>query len=113
MTDDHSDTSISRHDLHEVPKPLTDSEVTLLEKMVVRQQDTAQTGRFLTMHKRRRKKLTTRSLSTEQAPALLDDVHHGVVQVSVIIFTLVFHFLFFLYTVCRYIEICLGAIENE
>lgn len=50
--------------------------------MEARQQDTTLTGRFLTMHKRRRKKLTTRSLSTEQAPALLDDIHHGVVQVS-------------------------------
>lgn len=38
------------------------------------------TGRFLTMHKRRRKRLTTRSLS--QDPALLDDIHHGQVEVS-------------------------------
>ncbi|KAI5701050.1 hypothetical protein M8J75_005645 [Diaphorina citri] len=36
------------------------------------------TGRFLTMHKRRRKRLTTRSLS--QDPALLDDIHHGQVE---------------------------------
>lgn len=36
------------------------------------------TGRFLTMHKRRRKKLTTRSLS--QDSAILDDIHHGQVQ---------------------------------
>lgn len=35
-------------------------------------------GRFLTMHKRRRKKLTTRSLT--QDPAILDDVLHGQVQ---------------------------------
>ncbi|XP_055376743.1 uncharacterized protein LOC129608962 [Condylostylus longicornis] len=35
-------------------------------------------GRFLTMHKRRRKKLTTRSLN--QDPAILDDVLHGQVQ---------------------------------
>lgn len=35
-------------------------------------------GRFLTMHKRRRKKLTTRSLS--QDVAMLDDVLHGQVQ---------------------------------
>lgn len=32
-------------------------------------------GRFLTMHKRRRKKLQTRSLSIE--PAVLDDILHG------------------------------------
>lgn len=36
------------------------------------------TGRFLTMHKRRRKKLTTRSLL--QDSAILDDVLHGQVQ---------------------------------
>ncbi|XP_071054218.1 uncharacterized protein [Onthophagus taurus] len=35
-------------------------------------------GRFLTMHKRRRKKLTTRSLSQDHA--ILDDIHHGQVQ---------------------------------
>lgn len=32
-------------------------------------------GRFLTMHKRRRKKLQTRSLAIE--PAVLDDILHG------------------------------------
>ena len=36
------------------------------------------TGRFLTMHKRRRKKLTTRGLV--QDTAILDDVLHGQVQ---------------------------------
>lgn len=35
-------------------------------------------GRFLTMHKRRRKKLTTRCLL--QDAAILDDVLHGQVQ---------------------------------
>lgn len=35
-------------------------------------------GRFLTMHKRRRKKLPTRSLTFDQA--ILDDVLHGQVQ---------------------------------
>uniref|UniRef100_U5ERI9 Phosphodiesterase n=1 Tax=Corethrella appendiculata TaxID=1370023 RepID=U5ERI9_9DIPT len=35
-------------------------------------------GRFLTMHKRRRKKLQTRSLSFDQA--ILDDILHGQVQ---------------------------------
>ncbi|XP_060521042.1 uncharacterized protein LOC132698791 isoform X2 [Cylas formicarius] len=35
-------------------------------------------GKFLTMHKRRRKKLTTRSLSQDHA--MLDDIHHGMVQ---------------------------------
>lgn len=37
-------------------------------------------GKFLTMHKRRRKKLATRSLSEDHA--ILDDIHHGQVQVS-------------------------------
>ncbi|CAH1179104.1 unnamed protein product [Phaedon cochleariae] len=36
------------------------------------------TGKFLTMHKRRRKKLTTRSLLQDHA--ILDDIHHGQVQ---------------------------------
>lgn len=36
------------------------------------------TGRFLTMHKRRRKKLQTRALL--QDTAILDDVLHGQVQ---------------------------------
>ncbi|KAG6449166.1 hypothetical protein O3G_MSEX005893 [Manduca sexta] len=36
------------------------------------------TGRFLTMHKRRKKPLVTRSLSTERA--LLDDLQHGQVE---------------------------------
>ncbi|XP_056636070.1 uncharacterized protein LOC130444827 isoform X1 [Diorhabda sublineata] len=35
-------------------------------------------GKFLTMHKRRRKKLTTRSLAQDHA--ILDDIHHGQVQ---------------------------------
>lgn len=35
-------------------------------------------GRFLTMHKRRRKKLTTRSLAFE--PAIIDDILHGQVK---------------------------------
>ncbi|XP_076263165.1 uncharacterized protein LOC143198089 isoform X2 [Rhynchophorus ferrugineus] len=35
-------------------------------------------GKFLTMHKRRRKRLTTRSLVQDHA--ILDDIHHGLVQ---------------------------------
>ncbi|KAL0852416.1 hypothetical protein ABMA28_000605, partial [Loxostege sticticalis] len=35
-------------------------------------------GRFLTMHKRRKKRLLTRSLCQEAA--LLDDIHFGLVQ---------------------------------
>lgn len=36
-------------------------------------------GRFLTMHKRRRKKLQTRSFVFE--PAIVDDILHGQVQI--------------------------------
>ncbi|XP_052129533.1 uncharacterized protein LOC113204894 isoform X3 [Frankliniella occidentalis] len=36
------------------------------------------TGRFLTMHKRRRRRPTTRGL--QHHPALLDDIHHGLVK---------------------------------
>lgn len=82
FTDDSSEnTSTSQERRCSVPKKLTKSESILIETMASREQSMALTGRFLTMHKRRRKKLTTRSLSTEQAPALLDDVHHGLVQV--------------------------------
>ncbi|XP_003240958.1 cAMP-specific 3',5'-cyclic phosphodiesterase 4A isoform X7 [Acyrthosiphon pisum] len=58
---------------------LSEGEVVLLES-VAHHSKRLPNGRFLTMHKRRRKKLTTRSLSNENAPALLDDIHHGQVQ---------------------------------
>ncbi|KAL4092031.1 hypothetical protein QTP88_026607 [Uroleucon formosanum] len=58
---------------------LSEGEVVLLES-VAHHGKRLPNGRFLTMHKRRRKKLTTRSLSNENAPALLDDIHHGQVQ---------------------------------
>ncbi|XP_021930997.1 uncharacterized protein LOC110835253 isoform X3 [Zootermopsis nevadensis] len=57
---------------------LSDSDWLLLETLDTRCQRPLHTGRFLTMHKRRRKRLTTRSLTQE--PALLDDIHHGQVQ---------------------------------
>lgn len=59
---------------------LSDSDWLLLETLDTRCQRPLHTGRFLTMHKRRRKRLTTRSLTQE--PALLDDIHHGQVQVQ-------------------------------
>ncbi|CAB0035696.1 unnamed protein product [Trichogramma brassicae] len=54
-----------------------------LEKQLLLRLDLSQhrhrhTGRFLTMHKRRRKRLTTRSL--DQEPGLLDDIANGLVQ---------------------------------
>ena len=58
---------------------LSDSDWLLLETLDTRCQRPLHTGRFLTMHKRRRKRLTTRSLTQE--PGLLDDIHHGQVQV--------------------------------
>lgn len=60
---------------------LSEGEVVLLES-VAHHGKRLPNGRFLTMHKRRRKKLTTRSLSNDTAPALLDDIHHGQVRVS-------------------------------
>jgi hypothetical protein len=59
---------------------LSDPDWLLLETLDTRCQRPLHTGRFLTMHKRRRKRLTTRSLTQE--PALLDDIHHGQVQVN-------------------------------
>lgn len=62
----------------------TDKDRPLLESLLVDdrleypRRRHACTGRFLTMHKRRRKKLTTRGLL--QDPAILDDVLHGQVQ---------------------------------
>ena len=43
------------------------------------QEGRRRTGRFLTVHKRRRRRLTTRAL--HDLPALLDDLQHGNVQV--------------------------------
>lgn len=66
---------------------LSEGEVVLLES-VAHHSKRLPNGRFLTMHKRRRKKLTTRSLSNENAPALLDDIQHGQVQVRMNSYTL-------------------------
>ncbi|XP_069692558.1 uncharacterized protein [Periplaneta americana] len=60
------------------PRHLSDSDWLLLETLDTSCQRPLHTGRFLTMHKRRRKRLTTRTLTQE--PALLDDIHHGQVQ---------------------------------
>ena len=59
---------------------LDELERMLLAKFDVSHYRPKHTGRFLTMHKRRRKRLVTRSL--DQEPGLLDDVAHGQVQVS-------------------------------
>lgn len=61
-------------------KRLSQSDWLLLETLDTRCQRPLHTGRFLTMHKRRRKRLITRSLTQDHA--LLDDIHHGQVQVS-------------------------------
>ncbi|KZC07932.1 hypothetical protein WN55_10078 [Dufourea novaeangliae] len=50
----------------------------LLESLDIGHSRPRPTGRFLTMHKRRRKRLTTRSLTQE--PGILDDIFHGLVQ---------------------------------
>ncbi|KAL6443326.1 hypothetical protein ACFW04_002898 [Cataglyphis niger] len=57
---------------------LSDADRILLENLDIDRCRSRQTGRFLTIHKRRRKKLITRSLSQE--PGILDDIFHGLVQ---------------------------------
>lgn len=57
--------------------PAEDEKVMIDQQLMTRGRH-ACNGRFLTMHKRRRKKLTTRSLV--QDVAILDDIHHGQVQ---------------------------------
>ncbi|XP_043495144.1 uncharacterized protein LOC122519624 isoform X2 [Polistes fuscatus] len=57
---------------------LSDVDRILLESLDITRSRIKRTGRFLTMHKRRRKRLLTRSLNQE--PAILDDIFHGLVQ---------------------------------
>ncbi|XP_046738000.1 uncharacterized protein LOC124406594 isoform X5 [Diprion similis] len=57
---------------------LSDVDKLLLEAMDTSRERTRHTGRFLTMHKRRRKRLTTRALNQHQG--ILDDIFHGQVQ---------------------------------
>lgn len=59
---------------------LSEADRILLESLDIGHSRPRPTGRFLTMHKRRRKRLTTRSLTQE--PGILDDIFHGLVQVS-------------------------------
>ncbi|KAG5336271.1 PDE7B phosphodiesterase, partial [Acromyrmex heyeri] len=54
---------------------LSDAEQILLESLDIDQYRPRHTGRFLTMHKRRRKKLTTRSLNQE--PAFIEEGYHS------------------------------------
>ncbi|KAK0161144.1 hypothetical protein PV327_009652 [Microctonus hyperodae] len=63
---------------HHRCRRLSQPDQNLLDNLNIDIIRTRHTGRFLTMHKRRRKKLTTRSLNQE--PALLDDIFHGQVQ---------------------------------
>nr|XP_034190050.1 uncharacterized protein LOC117608685 isoform X2 [Osmia lignaria] len=57
---------------------LSEVDRVLLESLDIGHSRPRPTGRFLTMHKRRRKRLTTRSLTQE--PGILDDIFHGLVQ---------------------------------
>ncbi|RLU21147.1 hypothetical protein DMN91_005520 [Ooceraea biroi] len=59
-------------------KHLSDADRITLESLDVNRYRPRHTGRFLTMHKRRRKRLITRSLNQE--PGILDDIFHGLVQ---------------------------------
>ncbi|XP_053595822.1 uncharacterized protein LOC103575125 isoform X2 [Microplitis demolitor] len=62
----------------ELNRRFSETDNLLLENLNIENKRHRHTGRFLTMHKRRRKKLTTRSLN--QDPGLLDDIFHGQVQ---------------------------------
>ncbi|XP_017881147.1 uncharacterized protein LOC108625558 [Ceratina calcarata] len=57
---------------------LSEMDRILLESLDIGRSRPRPIGRFLTMHKRRRKRLTTRSLTQE--PGILDDIFHGLVQ---------------------------------
>ncbi|CAL7944527.1 unnamed protein product [Xylocopa violacea] len=57
---------------------LSEADRILLESLDIGRSRPRPTGRFLTMHKRRRKRLTTKSLTQE--PGILDDIFHGLVQ---------------------------------
>ncbi|XP_077282259.1 uncharacterized protein LOC143908466 isoform X2 [Temnothorax americanus] len=57
---------------------LSDAEQILLESLDIDRYRPRHIGRFLTIHKRRCKKLITRSLNQE--PGILDDIFHGLVQ---------------------------------
>ncbi|KAL0128178.1 hypothetical protein PUN28_003438 [Cardiocondyla obscurior] len=57
---------------------LSDGEQNLLDNLEIDRDRSKHVGRFLTMHKRRRKKLITRTLNQE--PGILDDIFHGLVQ---------------------------------
>ncbi|XP_046390180.1 cGMP-specific 3',5'-cyclic phosphodiesterase-like isoform X1 [Ischnura elegans] len=62
------------------PSPLSDGDRLLLETLDLRESRPLHTGRFLTMnHKRRRRRLTTRTLVGDAA--LLDDIHNKQAQI--------------------------------
>jgi len=64
-------------------RSLSDADWLLLEGLDTRMQRPLHTSRFLTMHKRRRRRLNTRSAAMGGGqPAILDDILHGQVQVS-------------------------------
>lgn len=66
-----------RLSLSDKDRPLLDA-LTIEENTLSPKKRHICNGRFLTMHKRRRKKLTTRSLAFE--PAIIDDILHGQVK---------------------------------
>ena len=70
----------------------------LFDNLDVNEKREKYTGKFLTMHKRRRKRLITRSLNRDTG--ILDDVFHGQAQVN-LYFTLLF-FLIYTFTYLRY-----------
>ncbi|XP_063983222.1 uncharacterized protein LOC135165656 isoform X4 [Diachasmimorpha longicaudata] len=62
----------------DVTRRFSTTERLLIDSLDIGEDRKKHTGRFLTMYKRRRKRLTTRSLNQE--PGLLDDIFHGQVQ---------------------------------
>ncbi|XP_047353649.1 uncharacterized protein LOC124950675 isoform X3 [Vespa velutina] len=77
LTDDDA-TLLSEKPEAASTRRLSDVDRILLDSLDVTLSRIKHTGKFLTMHKRRRKRLVTRSLNQE--PAILDDIFHGLVQ---------------------------------
>lgn len=73
-------TSASQAESESMSRRLSDESRTLLENLDNSKNRPRHGGRFLTMHKRRRKRLVTRSLN--QDSGILDDIFHGQVGVS-------------------------------
>uniref|UniRef100_A0A146LRM7 Phosphodiesterase n=1 Tax=Lygus hesperus TaxID=30085 RepID=A0A146LRM7_LYGHE len=72
---DQDEKVLGMDDVRPGRRRLSDGEIMLVEGL---EDKGARNGRFLTLHKRRRRRLSTRGL--HECPALLDDLHHGNVK---------------------------------